>query len=198
MGVRCLARNSWCVIPSRGMMLEMREGLGFVRSGIAQAVRYIGIGIAVLSLIGSIALAFLGMEAAQAIGEPWVEIAITTFLTGAVVSVVAGALIIGLSEIIELLAKIEYNMLVNAGIDPSDKWMMFKHSLTQAELRVLQIIIQAEDATVYLSEKGIQVDALINSINNKALDKIGDEVLDTSGELRLYKEYENELKASFI
>ena len=84
-----------------------------MRSGIAQIIRLVGMGVLGLSLLGSFAIAAMEAEVLQIMGEPWLIVSAVTFLTGAVISVVAGALIIGLSEIIELLAKIEYNTSVD-------------------------------------------------------------------------------------
>jgi hypothetical protein len=74
----------------------------------------------------------------------------------------------------------------------SDCFVLFKQSLSAAETEALKIISESGDNAKIKSfsdENGIMLEILVDSINEKAMDTIGDNVLDFSDTLSVYEEY---------
>jgi len=85
--------------------------------------------------------------------------------------------------------------LISAPEKPIDVWEAFKVSLSQTETDALTIILQSGDINTFANKEGIMLEVLVDSINEKASDIIGDCILDLADTLEIYPEYENDLKA---
>lgn len=73
-----------------------------------------------------------------------------------------------------------------------DLWDSLKDSLSDIEVRSLSILLSGEDLKPFSSECGIMLEVLIDGINEKAMDYIGDNLVDDA--LTLYTEYLENVK----
>ena len=75
---------------------------------------------------------------------------------------------------------------------PSNVWGDLKSSLTNIETEALSVILIEEDLKKYADQCGIMLEVLVDGINEKAMDYIGDNLLDE--EFVLYDDYKEEVK----
>ena len=68
-----------------------------------------------------------------------------------------------------------------------DEWTLLKLSFTTAELQALRILLSQENLQQYALDCGIMMEVLVDSINEKASDIIGDLILDE--EMLIYEDY---------
>ena len=73
----------------------------------------------------------------------------------------------------------------------------FVQLLTQLELDAMLVILQAGDINQFSIENGIFLDVLIDGINEKSYDAIGDIIID-SDSMDIYPDYENDIRTSLI
>ena len=74
-----------------------------------------------------------------------------------------------------------------------DVWDNLKNSLTQVETEALSVVLLGElDLKKYADQCGIMLEVLVDGINEKAMDLIGDNLLDD--EFVLYDDYKEEVK----
>ncbi|HOD93917.1 MAG TPA: TerB N-terminal domain-containing protein [Clostridia bacterium] len=76
--------------------------------------------------------------------------------------------------------------------DESDAWNTLKEILTEAELKALEVVIDNGDLKAYSDNQGIMLEVLIDGINGKAMDYIGDNILDD--EMLIYEDYKDNVK----
>ena len=84
--------------------------------------------------------------------------------------------------------------------DPSDIevspalviWDMLKESLCENELKALDVIINNGDLKKFADDTGIMLEVLVDGINEKAMDYIGDNILDD--EMIIYEDYKDYVK----
>lgn len=74
----------------------------------------------------------------------------------------------------------------------SDVWENLKDVLGNNELQALAVILQGDDIKVFAAECGIMLEVLVDGINEKAVDYIGDNLLDE--EFVLYVDYKEQVK----
>jgi len=74
----------------------------------------------------------------------------------------------------------------------SDVWGDLKDALNENEIKALIIILHGEDIKVFADECGIMIEVLIDGINEKAMDYIGDNLVDE--EFAIYNEYIDKVK----
>jgi hypothetical protein len=75
----------------------------------------------------------------------------------------------------------------------SDVWESFKNELTQIETKALSVLALGEkELKKYADDCGIMLEVLIDGINEKAMDCIGDNLIDE--EFVLYDDYKEEVK----
>ena len=74
----------------------------------------------------------------------------------------------------------------------SDIWDMLKESLCENELKALDVIIVNGDLKKFADESGIMLEVLVDGINEKAMDYIGDNILDE--DMAIYEDYEEYIK----
>lgn len=74
----------------------------------------------------------------------------------------------------------------------SDVWENLKGALTEIELNALSVILQGCSIKKFADDHSIMLEVLADGINEKAMDYIGDNVLDD--ELAIYGDYEKQVK----
>jgi len=74
----------------------------------------------------------------------------------------------------------------------SGVWESFKNSLSENDLRALAVISKGGDIKAYADESGVFLEVLIEGINEKATDHIGDNLLDDN--FALYDDYKDQTK----
>ena len=74
----------------------------------------------------------------------------------------------------------------------SDIWLNLKSNLSNTELQTLSLILQGENIKQFADTQNIMLEVLVESINDKAMDFIGDNILDD--EFLIYSDYENQVK----
>lgn len=89
----------------------------------------------------------------------------------------------------EGIISIQQNLLTE-----NDVWSSFKNSLSETELKAFAIILQSEsDIKQFANENGLMIEVLIDSINEKAFDSIGDNVLEIDNSINIYDEYKEKI-----
>ncbi len=73
-----------------------------------------------------------------------------------------------------------------------DIWDMLKESLCENELKALDVIINNGDLKKFADDTGIMLEVLVDGINEKAMDYIGDNILDD--EMIIYEDYKDYVK----
>jgi hypothetical protein len=71
----------------------------------------------------------------------------------------------------------------------TDIWIQFRESLTQTELDALSLIMRGESFEAFAAEHGIMPEVLIDGINQKAADSIGDTIMEYDGAVSVYEDY---------
>lgn len=71
----------------------------------------------------------------------------------------------------------------------SDEWHVLKRSLTETEQNALKIIIQNGDIKGFSDLNGFMLEVLVDSINQKAYDAIGDTLLDFDNNVTVLEDY---------
>lgn len=77
-------------------------------------------------------------------------------------------------------------------IETSDGWQGLKENLSENEIKSLKKIIQKGDIKSFADECGVMLEVLIDGINEKAMDYIGDNLIDD--EFNLYEDYYEQAK----
>ena len=75
----------------------------------------------------------------------------------------------------------------------SDIWSNFIAELTQMEFEALTIILQNNDIKSFAREKGVMLEVLLDGINEKAADCIGDTILCIEDKVSIYDDYTEKL-----
>jgi len=75
----------------------------------------------------------------------------------------------------------------------SDIWESFKDALTETEMKALSVVLHGEkDIKEFADNCGIMLEVLIDGINEKAMDYIGDNLMDE--EFVMYDDYKEQVK----
>jgi hypothetical protein len=74
----------------------------------------------------------------------------------------------------------------------SDIWESFRDILSECELQALAIILQGADIRQFADDSHVMLEVLADGINEKAMDYIGDNLLDD--ELAIYEDYKEQVK----
>ena len=75
----------------------------------------------------------------------------------------------------------------------SDSWQGLKNALSEIEKKALYILIRGEsDIKKYADECGIMLEVLIDGLNEKAMDFVGDNLVD--GDIVIYDDYKKQIK----
>jgi len=78
---------------------------------------------------------------------------------------------------------------ITSSLAGSDIWINFITELTQMEFEALTIILQNNDIKSFAREKGIMLEVLLDGINEKAADCIGDTLLCIEDKVSIYDDY---------
>jgi len=76
----------------------------------------------------------------------------------------------------------------------TDPWQQFKTSLTEVELVTLQKLLAGDSVKAFAKEKMIMLEVLVDGINDKAMDHVGDTLLEIEDDVVVHEEYVVELK----
>ena len=82
-----------------------------------------------------------------------------------------------------------------------DIFMQFAHSLSSVETEALSLILSEDQNTAtnkikaFADGKGLMLEILVDNINEKAMETIGDNILELTDTLIVYDEYKNALQA---
>lgn len=75
----------------------------------------------------------------------------------------------------------------------SDEWISLKKALTTVEIKALSVILEKNtELKKFADESSVMVEVLVDSINEKSMDFIGDNLIDE--EFVLYNDYEDKIK----
>lgn len=81
----------------------------------------------------------------------------------------------------------------NKPVSMPDVWTNFKHALTSTEIQALSVVLHGDvDLKKFADECGIMLEVLVDGINEKAMDSVGDNVMDE--EFVLYDDYKEQIK----
>ena len=69
----------------------------------------------------------------------------------------------------------------------SDGWDALREALDDSEAAALALILNGTDIKIFAAERGIMPEVLVDGINEKAIDHVGDSIID--GDFALYEEY---------
>ncbi len=83
-------------------------------------------------------------------------------------------------------------------VGASDIWTAFKNALSQLEIEALKLIIKDSDIKSFASQNRVMLEVLIDGINQKATDYIGDTVLELDDTVIIYDEYRDIIKDKVI
>jgi hypothetical protein len=89
----------------------------------------------------------------------------------------------------------EENKIIEEKIEPTIKENnSFISSLSNTEKQVIKLLLSNSDIKEFLSSQNIMPETILESINEKALDYFGDNLIDTLDEPYIYEDYISELK----
>ena len=78
----------------------------------------------------------------------------------------------------------------------NDPWVAFKNMLTAVEVEALKITAEnPENIKPFANENGVMLEILADGINEKAMDTIGDNILEVSDTMEIYEDYVAEVAA---
>jgi hypothetical protein len=81
----------------------------------------------------------------------------------------------------------------NVPVSPDDAWESLKDALTKTEKKALNVILRGERSIKdFADECGMMLEVLVDGINEKAMDFIGDSLL--GDEFEIYEEYKDHVK----
>ncbi|MDL2287131.1 TerB N-terminal domain-containing protein [Eubacteriales bacterium OttesenSCG-928-G02] len=72
-------------------------------------------------------------------------------------------------------------------------WASFKLTLTDTEIQAIKIILSNGSIKPFITEKNIMLEVLVDSINEKSMDCVGDTTLELTDTVTIYDEYKNKL-----
>lgn len=76
----------------------------------------------------------------------------------------------------------------------NDIWIIFKNSLSTIELEALAIILKGDNQIKQFADNmGIMLEVLVDSINEKAFDSIGDNILEIDFSVNIYDDYRDKI-----
>ena len=78
--------------------------------------------------------------------------------------------------------------------EENNAWQALKEALSETELQALSIILHnTADLKAFADENGIMMEVLIDSINEKASDYIGDNIMEMEDSINIYDDYGEEI-----
>ena len=104
--------------------------------------------------------------------------------------------VIGREEVLETQEETLEQEVTNAEITPPlDTWQALKESLTKIELEALNMILAGANIKKFAAENSVMLEVLVDEINQKAIDFVGDAILelDWDESIVVYEEYQESL-----
>lgn len=83
---------------------------------------------------------------------------------------------------------------MNKETNEQNEFTEFVAILSESERKAIQCILQKKDVLSVAQSEGIMLEVLLDSINEKASDTIGDLILDTDEDVMIYEDYEEVLR----
>jgi hypothetical protein len=90
-------------------------------------------------------------------------------------------------------------MFADATSDTADEpspasgiWKEFKDRLSEHEVKALEVVLCGSDLKAFADECAVMTEVLIDAINEKAMDCIGDNLMDD--EFSIYDDYKEQVK----
>ncbi|MDR2360629.1 MAG: TerB N-terminal domain-containing protein [Oscillospiraceae bacterium] len=75
----------------------------------------------------------------------------------------------------------------------SDIWIQLRETLTRTEIDALSVILRGGDLVSFAAELNVMPEVLIDGINQKAADNIGDTIIEFDGKASIYEDYTQKL-----
>ena len=80
-------------------------------------------------------------------------------------------------------------------VSVSDPWAALSKALNDIEREFLMMLIcESEDINAVFENKGIMLEVLVDSINEKAFDYLGDNIIEMNNGMLIYEEYKNNVE----
>jgi len=99
------------------------------------------------------------------------------------------------SSTAETSPAISQTVFTDAPIAMQDNWTSLFHILRETEVNALKLILQGDTNLKHFADaNGVMLEVLADSINEKAIDTIGDNILELDDSLTIYEEYINKIK----
>lgn len=77
---------------------------------------------------------------------------------------------------------------------PADGWAALKQSLTETETALLSLILNGEEIHGFALKRGLMPEVLVDGINEKAVDFIGDSLMEFTDVPEIFEEYREKLR----
>ena len=77
---------------------------------------------------------------------------------------------------------------------PEDVWSAFAAALTETETEALRVVLLEENVKAFADAHGIMLEVLLDGINEKAMDTVGDTLLEMDETVTVYEEYKEKLR----
>jgi hypothetical protein len=97
-------------------------------------------------------------------------------------------------EEVEVKHEVETEEIDTVTASPLDIWEGFKEILTESEQEALGIILAGGDIKRFATGKMIMLEVLVDEINQKAVDTVGDTILEFDDQLSIHVEYIEKIK----
>ncbi|GFI55954.1 hypothetical protein IMSAG013_01005 [Clostridiales bacterium] len=75
-----------------------------------------------------------------------------------------------------------------------DVWSAFAAALTETETEALRVVLLEENVKAFADAHGIMLEVLLDGINEKAMDTVGDTLLEMDETVTVYEEYKEKLR----
>jgi hypothetical protein len=98
-------------------------------------------------------------------------------------------------ETVEASPVISQTVFADSSVAIEDNWTSLFHILGEIEVNALKLILQGDTNLKHFADaNGVMLEVLADSINEKAIDTIGDNILELDDSLTIYEEYINKIK----
>ncbi len=95
----------------------------------------------------------------------------------------------------EISPMLTQTVIADAYEEVEDNWTSLFHMLGETEVSALKLILQGDSSLKHFADaNGIMLEVLADSINEKAIDTIGDNILELDDCLTIYEEYINKIR----
>ncbi len=81
-----------------------------------------------------------------------------------------------------------------AQINENNEWANLRESLTDIQIQALKVIIKGDDINAFAREQKLMPEVIAEEINDKAVDIIGDTIMEFDGSVEIYEDYFDNIK----